>query len=289
VFGFYKKLYIADKLGVLVDIVFTHPEAYSRTSLTLGLLGYTVQIWADFSGYTDMGRGAALMLGIRLPENFLSPYLARSPSEFWRRWHVSLSEWIRDYIYIPLGGSRGGALRALGVVVLTMTISGFWHGARWHFAAWGLYHGALLVAERRLNLARFRPRADDARLAFDAALGAGTFAFVALGWLLFRAESFSAAGVYLAGILRGGGAETAPGTFKVYPMLAFCLLAQAALYTDLETAETPLSRLRARFARPIEDSSWAGLGAGLALAAIFVGTIAMAGSYSPKSFIYFQF
>ncbi|MBI3288271.1 MAG: MBOAT family protein [Elusimicrobia bacterium] len=146
--GLLKKLVIADRMDLVADAVFSSPGQFGRAALLAGLVGYAVQIWADFSGYTDMGRGCARMLGIRLPENFLSPYLARSPSEFWRRWHITLSEWIRDYIYKPLGGGRGGPARALGVLVLTMAVSGLWHGSSLTFLLWGLYHAGLLAVER---------------------------------------------------------------------------------------------------------------------------------------------
>ena len=139
---------IADRIGVVVDSFFSNPTHYTTGSAFLALLGYTVQIWADFSGYTDMGRGVAKMFGINLPENFFSPYLSKKPSDFWKRWHVTLSQWIRDYIYIPLGGADGTLLKTMAVLVIIMVISGLWHGAAFTFLIWGLYHGFLLMIER---------------------------------------------------------------------------------------------------------------------------------------------
>lgn len=272
VMGFFKKFAVADRAALFVDAVFKAPQSFDRLTLIQAVLGYTVQIWADFSGYTDMGRGAARMLGIRLPENFLSPYLARAPSEFWRRWHVTLSEWIRDYVYIPLGGSRGAPLRVLAVVVATMTISGLWHGAEWHFLAWGLYHGALLVGERKLGVVL--AEAGWAR----AAQTGGMFLLTAFGWLIFRAESLPALGAYLRAFGSGTASAAAPAhALSVWAGLFFCAAAHGLSDSGF------LERFRER-----ELSASAGLGAGLALAAVFVLALVLRPSGS-KAFIYFQF
>ncbi|HUP58044.1 MAG TPA: MBOAT family O-acyltransferase [Bdellovibrionota bacterium] len=147
--GFFKKIVIADNLGVFVDSVFEHPIEHGRLELGLAVVAFTSQLWADFSGYTDMGRGAARIFGIELPENFLSPFFARGPSEFWRRWHITLTEWIRNYLFIPLWTRHQTALGGGLVLVVTMVLAGLWHGADWLFVIYGLYWGALLWAEHR--------------------------------------------------------------------------------------------------------------------------------------------
>ncbi len=171
--GLFKKVAIADNLALLVDLVYEDPSLEGPVIL-LGTLAFGFQIYCDFSGYSDIARGLASLLGFRLMLNFDQPYLACSPGEFWRRWHISLSSWFRDYVYIPLGGSRCGPLRLRLNLLITMFLAGLWHGAGWNFILWGLWHGALLA------LWRGRRR---------SLLGwLGTMAAVFYGWLLFRAS-----------------------------------------------------------------------------------------------------
>lgn len=143
--GLFKKVVVADRLGVCVDAVYAAPAAYSGLSILTAVFAYSLQIYYDFSGYSDMAMGIARMLGFDLGKNFNLPYLAASPSEFWRRWHISLSSWFRDYVYIPLGGNRKGKVRTYLNLFLTMLLSGLWHGASWAFVAWGALHGAASV------------------------------------------------------------------------------------------------------------------------------------------------
>ena len=147
--GLIKKNIFADLVAVkCVDVIFANPAAFDTPTLWLGALGYSLQIYADFSGYTDMARGSALMLGYELPENFRTPYLSRSLTEFWRRWHMSLSTWLRDYLYISLGGNRGGRTKTYRNLMLTMLLGGLWHGAAWTFVVWGALHGGGLALHR---------------------------------------------------------------------------------------------------------------------------------------------
>jgi len=147
--GLVKKVAIADYLAVnLVDRVFDNPEAFTAVEVLLGLYGYTAQIYCDFSGYTDVARGSAMLLGFRIPENFNRPYQATSPADFWRRWHMTLSTWLRDYLYFPLGGSRVGAFRAYWNLWLTMFLCGLWHGADWTFVLYGAIHAFAMVLHR---------------------------------------------------------------------------------------------------------------------------------------------
>ncbi|MFQ5767123.1 MAG: MBOAT family O-acyltransferase, partial [Acidobacteriota bacterium] len=186
--GYLKKLVIADNAAVYADKVFMYAHP-SLPLLTAGTLAFTLQILSDFSAYTDIARGSAKLLGFELIENFRSPYLAISPSDFWRRWHISFSTWIRDYLYIPLGGSRVATFgRYAFVVAATMTLSGLWHGAAWNFIIWGFYHGVLLLAYHRLGLAgRWRP----STFWTAAVAWAAMFFFTIFGWLIFRAPDLS--------------------------------------------------------------------------------------------------
>jgi D-alanyl-lipoteichoic acid acyltransferase DltB (MBOAT superfamily) len=161
------------------------------------MLGYGLQIYFDFSGYSDMAIGLGRLFGIELPQNFNQPYRALNPSDFWRRWHITLSNWLRDYLYISLGGNRCSPGRRLFNLVLTMVLGGLWHGASWTFAAWGLYHGLLLVAYHKFA------RTWDALS--ETVQRGGTFVAVCLGWVLFRSSTFHAATVWYASLLGMNG------------------------------------------------------------------------------------
>lgn len=189
--GLFKKMVVADTLGLYVDMVFADPSGYTGISAWIALYAYAFQIYMDFSGYTDCAIGIGHLLGLRFPENFNSPYLAGSPSEFWKRWHMTLSSWLRDYLYIPLGGSRLGRWFTVRNLFITMALGGLWHGAAWTFVAWGVYHAVLLIGEHvlrgpsdgRIQRARTMPE----RVARVALM----FHATCLGWLLFRAENWS--------------------------------------------------------------------------------------------------
>jgi alginate O-acetyltransferase complex protein AlgI len=188
--GLFQKLVLADNLAGIADPIFDAPERYSGADLWLGALAFTFQIYCDFAGYSDIARGVAKLLGFDLMLNFRLPYFARSPSEFWQRWHLSLSQWLRDYVYIPLGGNRGGEIRTLRNLMLTMLLGGLWHGAAWHFVAWGAYHGLLLVCFRWPRRARPLPRG--LRVPFDVSRCVLMFVLTVIGWILFRASSLEA-------------------------------------------------------------------------------------------------
>lgn len=180
--GLSKKVIIADSLGPVVRACFETPSSELTFAVAwLGALAYTLQLYFDFSGYSDMAIGLGRMLGFRLPENFARPYSSVTITEFWRRWHMSLSRWFRDYVYISLGGNRRGAARTYRNLIIVFALTGFWHGANWTFLIWGLYHGALLIIERgfHLDVAPDGRRARIARRALSMAL-------VIIGWVIFR-------------------------------------------------------------------------------------------------------
>src|SRR5690606_29898479 len=151
VLGLLKKVAIADPLAPFVDDVFSDPEHVSATSLIVGAWAFALQIYGDFSGYSDIALGSSRLMGIELLNNFQQPYLSRDISEFWRTWHMSLSSWLRDYLYIPLGGNRKGKLKTLRNLVITMLLGGLWHGAAWTFVVWGGLHGLLLGIHRLVS------------------------------------------------------------------------------------------------------------------------------------------
>lgn len=180
--GLFKKIVIADLLASLaVDAVFRDPSAYSSWDLLMALYGYTFQIYCDFSGYSDIAIGVAAMFGFVLPQNFNRPYLSQNMREFWTRWHISLSTWLRDYLYISLGGNRGGKRRVAFNLMVTMLLGGLWHGAAMNFILWGGYHGLLLVLSR--NVDKYPEKTTFTKIIYRQVI---TFHLVVFGWLLFR-------------------------------------------------------------------------------------------------------
>ena len=212
--GFVKKV-LGDNLAPSVNAVFADPGAFASPFVWIGILAFAFQIFLDFSGYTDLALGSAHMLGFRLPLNFNWPYRATSIQDFWRRWHMTLSRWLRDYLYIPLGGSRHGPARTYLALITTMALGGLWHGAGFTFLVWGLWHGVGLAAHRWWQRDRANPLPIPAPLAWVM-----TFVFVLIGWVFFRAESMPAA---LATLSRAFSLDTTGQQLPVFVTL-LCLV-----------------------------------------------------------------
>ena len=202
VVGFFKKVALADCLATYVDEVYAVPDLYQAPALMLATFAFAWQIYFDFSGYTDMARGIARVMGIRIMLNFNNPYLATGLGDFWNRWHISLSTWFRDYVYIPLGGNRKGEFRTYVNMCLTMVISGLWHGAQWTFVIWGAVHALGRVFTRQLERTRFYR--DRVPRWFKQAF---VFIFVCFCWIFFRAETFSDACLIVKRIVTSGFAD----------------------------------------------------------------------------------
>ena len=198
--GFFKKMVVADSCAIYVDIIFEHPDWFNGSSLLLAALLFTIQIYGDFSGYSDIAIGCAKLFGIRLRRNFNVPYFSRDIAEFWRRWHISLTTWFRDYIYIPMGGSRVSKWRVLLNTLVIFLVSGLWHGANWTFVAWGAYHALLFLPLILLGKNRKYRNvvAEGRKLPSLRELGQMllTFLLAMMGWILFRADSIEQAGQY---------------------------------------------------------------------------------------------
>lgn len=198
-FGLFKKIVVADRLGAFVDVVYATPNAFHGAVVTSAVVAYALQLYFDFSGYSDMAVGVAKGLGYDLPRNFNLPYLARNPSELWKRWHISLSSWLMEYLYFPLGGNRKGKLRAHANLATTMALGGLWHGASWTFVVWGVMHGAALCVHKVFKEAVAERASTTVPSAFSKAVdgvatGAailGTFVWTAICWIPFRAPTFA--------------------------------------------------------------------------------------------------
>lgn len=198
IWGFFKKVVIADNIAFVVDEIYGAPESYSSVGLLLASYLFAVQIYCDFSGYSDIAIGTARILGIDLMKNFRTPYWATSVREFWSRWHISLSTWFRDYVYIPLGGNQRGYRRMLINLIIVFVVSGFWHGANWTFLIWGAIHGLLLIIERLLGWGKRRESQGRIIKVVRAFI---LFQLVTLAWVFFRAENISEAGFIISEIL----------------------------------------------------------------------------------------
>lgn len=273
--GFVKKACVADNVAPVVDRVFADPGLWTSSAVWIAVLLYAVQIYCDFSGYTDMAIACAGLLGFRLERNFDFPYVARSVTDFWRRWHVSLSGWLRDYLYVPLGGSRCGRLATYRNLMVTMLLGGLWHGAAWTFVTWGALHGAALVAHkewtrRRAVLAgRWTPPAS-----VGAALSWGLTVFwVCLAWIFFRAQGFEDAWMLVRAfaLFQGAGVVTVDPAWLVF-VAALGALHRASSRQGVERAVETMP-------------NWAFAGAYGAVAAVALLFVPL----RSDPFIYFQF
>jgi alginate O-acetyltransferase complex protein AlgI len=188
--GYFQKVFVADNLASLANAVFDPAAQHTGVNVLVGVYAFAFQIYGDFAGYSNIARGTSKLMGIELIENFRFPYFVRSPQEFWRHWHISLSTWLRDYLYIPLGGSRGSSLKTHRNLLVTMTLGGLWHGAAWTFVLWGVYQGVMLMAYRSLHRVRWLHHLLLAPRAFSRIAGwAVMFHMTCYGWLIFRARS----------------------------------------------------------------------------------------------------
>jgi D-alanyl-lipoteichoic acid acyltransferase DltB (MBOAT superfamily) len=198
--GLFKKVIVADSMARIVNQVFGQEDPANSALVWVALYAFAIQIYGDFSGYSDIARGLGKIMGFDIMRNFNLPYFAENPQDFWRRWHISLSTWLRDYLYIPLGGSRKGRLRTYVNLLVTMVLGGLWHGASWHFVVWGLYHGILLAAHRAgqefLGWGVRVSRTFWGLLARAVSITA-MFHLVCFGWILFRADSMAQVGIFL--------------------------------------------------------------------------------------------
>jgi D-alanyl-lipoteichoic acid acyltransferase DltB (MBOAT superfamily) len=280
--GYFKKLVVADNVGIIANKVFSLQDPAGPV-LWAGVLAFGVQIYADFSAYSDLARGTARWFGIDLMLNFNQPYLARGPVDFWRRWHISLSTWFRDYVYIPLGGSRGGPWRTARNLLVTFLVSGFWHGASWNFVLWGAYHGVLVAVSRLLSpLVRLPAWLAHAVVPLRIA---GMFVLTHIGWLMFRETDLS---VLLRDLQRwpfaGSQLELEAGAYLV---LLTCVYA-VPLWLDAIWTEwiRPGLTSRHRESAPVSPVT---VGIKAVLAGAALALLLVFRSQQSLDFIYFQF
>jgi alginate O-acetyltransferase complex protein AlgI len=273
--GLFCKAVLADAIfAPVVDQVYAHPAMYGALDTWAAVLGFSGQIYLDFSGYSLCAIGLALCFGFEFPDNFRFPYAARGFSDFWRRWHISLSTWLRDYLYIPLGGNRRGPARTYLNLMLTMLIGGLWHGASWMFVLWGGLHGIYLAAER---WARGRGKATTVPTIETPAYGLTVFTFlvVTLTWVPFRAPSMAAVGQIAAGL----GRIATPSTLGTAPLLLSLLTTASMLVWQLVVRDSSLEEQFGRLGNVAQTA---------AISACMVGIFLCSGG-DERAFIYFQF
>ncbi len=276
-FGLFKKMFIADNLARIVENAFNSPNA-GFYAIALGVYAFAFQIYCDFSGYTDIARGSAKLLGFDLRLNFNTPYFSANPREFWRRWHMSLSTWIRDYVYIPLGGTTRQWGRTAFNLMLTMALCGLWHGAAWNFVLWGIYHGVLITFSPKANepnrtRGHIRPFQVNwsIRHIFGLLI---TFNLVCIGWLIFRVESID----HLISLVQNAWMLPINSGFQASSFILFLLLASPLLSIELW-----LSIAKKRDMRGFSEATrW-----GISIALIYIAIIGQPAETAP--FIYFQF
>lgn len=263
--GYFKKVVLADNMAPFTARLFDHPHTMHGVEVLFGLYAFALQIYGDFSGYSDIARGLSNLMGFDLALNFARPYFAANPAEFWRRWHISLSTWLRDYLYVPLGGSREGRLRTYRNLLITMFLGGLWHGAAWHFVAWGVFHGVLLSIHRATS--RFfapLPRAVSV-IAF--------FHITCFGWLLFAVKRLSDVPLILNNL------RVPSAIHGRYIVMTLLLFAAPLLLMEWAEERSGGVTIVMSWPRPLR----------LACCALVVAFIVLCGSVERHAFIYFQF
>ncbi|MCH9694269.1 MAG: MBOAT family protein [Gammaproteobacteria bacterium] len=278
--GLFKKVYVADNVAFIVDELFGNSAELSFGLAYLAVLGFAVQIYADFSAYSDIARGCAKIFGIDLMQNFRNPYIATSPQDFWRRWHISLSTWLRDYLYIPLGGNRGRKYVAYRNLLVTMILGGLWHGAAWNFVFWGIYHGSILGIHRFLSA--------HIKLSIPKWISVFTmFQFTLFGWLLFRCtrvvfvdgvpedQSFTQIGEFFGAWSRGIGFDS-----------SFLDMAGRLLFFSVPLFAFEALNFRNRLWFPLQFGSRL---LSVSVVALMLFLVVRYGVQDASSFIYFQF
>ncbi len=281
--GLFKKIGVADSVAIAVNSVYLTQGDVTQLDIIVATVLFAIQIYCDFSGYSDIARGCSKIMGIELMTNFKLPYVSRTPSEFWTRWHISLSSWLRDYLYIPLGGNRGNKFMVYRNLSLTMLLGGLWHGAAWNFVLWGAYQGAILCIYRLLGIGVRRAGQEEIGITIkQRILGMLNMIFffgvTCYGWLLFRAVSFEQIVGFTGQLLTDFGASSMHLTMRK-PTLAGMLGVLVLIVYELTEYNLKDTCFYKRFPVPIRAGLYA-----LMIFIIFMGT-----SNAPVQFIYFQF
>ena len=285
IWGFFKKIVIADRIATSVNQVFGHLSDYQGPAIAIAVLFFTFQIYCDFSGYSDIAIGAARVMGFKLMKNFNAPYLASSIGDFWKRWHISLSTWFRDYLYIPLGGNRVSHLRSSFNILFTFLISGLWHGANWTFVIWGFLHGSYAILQRFVNQFQLSTRVFGTRFALylGPIIGAlVTFLFVSFAWIFFRVSNVTDAFWAVRKIFSGWDNISLAAFSSGESPLHFFISLSSIIFLIITEYGQQFHNLYFRFLRqPLLIKS--------VIYSLLILTILVLGNFEGQEFIYFQF
>ncbi|MDR3110488.1 MAG: MBOAT family protein [Planctomycetaceae bacterium] len=285
--GYFLKVFVADGVAPYVNQCFSNPKAYGGRTLLMGAYLFALQIYGDFAGYTHIARGASRLFGIELCLNFRQPYLSGDITEFWRRWHISLSSWLRDYLYIPLGGNRKGVRRTYINLILTMLLGGLWHGAAWTFVIWGGLHGLYLAVHKFTHGGKVKPSAPPKTFSQHCVKLfwiVGTFHLVCLTWIFFRANSLTNALAYITGIAHWSGPKISGMSDTLFFYFACVLLID--IFCEIRKSEVPVLPGESTSWRERIFNNWLVRGTIYAIALFLIVFI---GGENSEPFIYFQF
>lgn len=274
-FGLFKKIVLADHISIFVDDVYRAPSAFHWTTLVWACISYSIQIYMDFSGYSDIAIGCAHCMGYDFKRNFNMPYLSKNMTEFWHRWHISLSTWLKEYLYIPLGGSRKGEVRRYLNLFLTMLLGGLWHGADWTFVVWGGVNGIALCIDKIL------PRSDNQSMKHQIVSSIMTFGFITFSWIFFRANTFSIAWAVIRGIFTFQKGIIQPFTWSIFGTI---ILLVCTLIVIARAGEKDISDINGYY--PIVNLNSM---RGQILFFVFLGMIFGLAYTGEQPFVYFQF
>ncbi len=279
--GMLKKIVIADNISVFVDEVFGNPKEFGGMTVLLGVVAYAVQIYCDFAGYSDMAIGSAKCIGFDINRNFNLPYISKNVSGFWKRWHISLSTWLMEYLYIPLGGNRKGKIRTYINLIITMLLGGLWHGANWTFAAWGLFHGIGLCVHKLYMKLRGRDKNYKGKPLSNAISTVFTFIFVCFGWIFFRADNFSIAWDVIKAVFTMQKGVEHP---FIWAFVGIGFIIIEAVVAAVKSKKKGLLKIEDSYTQLPLDKIW-----GLTVFAILIFTVLGLAYTGSNPFIYFQF
>lgn len=278
-FGLFKKIVIADHLSLFVDDVFSNPTIFSSPTIILAIISYSIQIYFDFSGYSDMAIGTAKCLGYHFNRNFNMPYISRNVSEFWKRWHISLSSWLQEYLYIPLGGNRKGVVRTYINLMTTMLLGGLWHGAKWTFVIWGFLHGAFLCLHKAFRAIK---KSEHSTSVISSAISIlFTYILVCIGWVFFRAETVQDAFIVIKKLFIWQDGITQIYSWSVVAILIIIISYSIAVFKSKKHSSKYINGFY-----PVLDLNKF---SSLVIFFVFIGLIIALAFTGSNPFIYFQF
>lgn len=285
--GMFQKVFVADNVSKISDTIFALGGPYDRVEVLIGAYAFSFQIFCDFAGYSNIARGLCKVMGFDIMVNFNLPYFAKNPSDFWRRWHISLSTWLKDYLYIPLGGNRGTTYLTLRNLMLTMLLGGLWHGAAWTFVWWGAYHGFLLIVYRAIDYCRgpVRPKGESKSKILSVLNIIFFYHLICYGWILFRAQSMDQVVAMTSGLIFNTGNIAVIPDAEVYAVVLWKMVGKFVAFMSILWAVQLIQYFKSDLLAPLK---WHWISRGV-FYFVCIMLIIVYGETNAKDFIYFQF